>query len=75
MIHFCIPEIKKAIGTVNFKIKVKIHLSMRETTAPPIVTPRVLFMNEMFKIVIQLKNLVQNIKRKLDKFPSRQEQI
>ena len=55
---------KETFVAVNIKFKIKIYLCVRWSTAP--LNPRFQYftcMNKMFKVVIKLEELNQNIQR------------
>ena len=79
---FLIPD--KTVGCEtnfqynSFKFKIKINLRMRGATAP--VTHRFDTLpntdtKNIIKIVLQLKKLVKNLQKKLDKTPCRKKHI
>ena len=67
---------KKTIGKVNLDLKIIKYLCKRKATASlkPQSKYSIPNMNEIFKRVIQFRNLGQNIQRKMNKIPNRKEE-
>ena len=68
-------EVEKIFRTVNLRFEIKIYLCMKGLSTSQ---PSVLYftdMNEIVKIVIQFKNVIQNIQRNLDQTLNRKERI